>query len=85
MSAAHGHGAPGSPLFANVTITIDGAAQPLTIVAINQGPLNYYVQSLTWNGAAVTGVTVPYSSLIQGGVLAFTMGPFPAARDAQVW
>ena len=82
LSPASGVYHVGSPLFANVTIAIDGAAQPLVIAAVNQAPGNVYVQALTWNGAPVTGVTVPYASLMQGGTLLFTMSAFPASAGA---
>ena len=85
LSPASGVYHLGSPLFANVSITLDGAAAPLTIFAVNQGPANVYVQGVTWNGAAVAGVSVPYATLMKGGVLSFTMGPTPAAPDAKVW
>jgi putative alpha-1,2-mannosidase len=78
LSPASGLYHIGSPLFGAVSITIDGAASPLVITAANQGPTTPYVQTLTWNGAAVTGVTVPYAQLMQGGTLAFSMGQQPA-------
>ena len=79
LSPASGDYVLGSPLFGNVSITIDGASQPLTIVALNQGPANVYVHAVEWNGAPLPGVTVPYASLMQGGVLQFTMAATPAA------
>jgi putative alpha-1,2-mannosidase len=82
LSPASGDYILGSPLFANVTITIDGAARPLVISAVNQGPSNAYVQGATWNGAPVSGVYVSYADLMAGGVLEFTMGPAPASPDA---
>ena len=84
LSPASGDYVLGSPLFGKVTLAIDGAAQPLTISALNQAPANVYVQAVTWNGAPVAGVSVPYAALIQGGTLQFTMGPAPAAADADV-
>jgi predicted alpha-1,2-mannosidase len=68
----------GSPLFANVTIKIDNAAIPLTISAKNQDVKNVYVQSVTLNGVPITGTSVQYYDLMQGGILEFTMGPAPA-------
>lgn len=82
LSPASGDYVLGSPLFANVTIAIDGTASPLIISAVNQGPLNAYVQGVTWNGMPVTGVYVAYADLMAGGVLEFTMGPAPASPDA---
>ena len=67
----------GSPLFATVSIAT-ATGQPLIISAVNQSPTNVYVQSVTWNGAAVSGVSVSYFDIMQGGKLQFTMGPAPA-------
>jgi predicted alpha-1,2-mannosidase len=78
LSPASGDYVIGSPLFANVTVTIDGGA-PLVITAINQGPDNVYVQGVSWGGGAVSGVAVAYADLMQGGTLEFIMGPAPAA------
>jgi putative alpha-1,2-mannosidase len=61
-----------SPLFANVSITIDGGAA-LNVVAVNQGPGNVYVTGVTWNGAPVQGMYVAYADLMLGGTLQFTM------------
>jgi len=68
----------GSPLFANVSLDV-GAPTPLVVAASNQSPENVYVQSLTWNGDPVVGVTIEYEQLMQGGVLQFTMGSAAAA------
>lgn len=68
----------GSPLFANVAVSV-GNGNTLTISALNQGPANVYVQSVTWNGAKVSGVTVSYFDLMKGGTLQFTMSSTPAA------
>jgi putative alpha-1,2-mannosidase len=83
LSPASGEFVLGSPLFANVSIAIDGAAQPLTIIAINQAPENVYVTAVTWNGAPVSGVSLPYASLMQGGTLQFTMAATPASPLAE--
>ena len=37
-----------------------------------------YVQSLTWNGNAVTGTEISYADMMEGGKLEFTMGSKPA-------
>lgn len=91
LSPASGDYVLGSPLFANVTVNLSAASGSgsgfnnvtLTISALNQGPMNVYVQGVTWNGAPVTGVNVAYSDLMQGGVLQFTMGPTPAADSGK--
>lgn len=50
----------------------------LTVVALNQGPDNVYVQSVTWNGSPLESqLTISYEELIQGGELQFEMGPDP--------
>jgi len=56
-----------------------GGGAPLVVSAVNQSPANVYVAGVTWRGAPVTGVTVPYAELMQGGELQFTMSPTPAA------
>jgi putative alpha-1,2-mannosidase len=80
LSPASGQYILGSPLFANVSISIDGGA-PLNIVALNQGPGNVYVSSVSWNGAPVSGMYVSYSSLMQGGTLEFSMSSTPAGHN----
>ena len=82
LSPASGDYVLGSPLFGNVSIAIDGAAQPLTILALNQAPENVYVHAVSWRGVPITGVTVPYASLMQGGVLQFTMASSPAGEES---
>ena len=103
LSPASGDYVLGAPLFANVSIALDGTsskggtrsgnddggggpASPrrLYVVAVNQAPDHAYVQSVAWNGAALTsGVTVPYADLAQGGELRFEMGPDPPATAAR--
>ena len=76
LSPASGNYTLGSPIFANVSIPVLNGAT-LTISAVNQGPESVYVSGVTWNGATVSGVTVPYTDLIEGGELAFTMSATP--------
>ena len=83
LSPASGDYVIGVPLFANVTLDV-GAPTPLAVVATNQAPANVYVQSLTWNGKPVTGVTMKYADLMQGGVLQFAMGPSPAGEKREL-
>lgn len=85
LSPASGNYVVGSPMFANVTIMVPGAATPLMIKATNQSPENVYVQSLHWNGQQVDGVELKYSDLMAGGILHFTMGSEPVAKDATVF
>lgn len=77
LSPASGNYVLGSPLFANVSIALDGAAAPLVITALNQAPGNVYVAGVTWRGVPIAGVDVAHSDLLQGGVLAFTMSATP--------
>jgi putative alpha-1,2-mannosidase len=81
ISPASGKFILGSPLFGSVSIDV-GAAQPLVISTVNQGPNNVYVTGATWNGAAVDGVFVAYSDLMQGGTLEFTLAAAPTAAGA---
>ena len=81
ISPASGKFILGSPLFGSVSIDV-GAAQPLVISTVNQGPSNVYVTGATWNGAAVDGVFVAYSDLMQGGTLEFTLAAAPTAAGA---
>lgn len=67
----------GSPLFSHVQITLDNTSRTLDIVATNNSATNVYVQSVTWNGQPVQGVSVNYADLMQGGVLNFTMTDTP--------
>ena len=72
LSPASGKYVLGSPLFANVTVSLPGG-HSLVVAAENQGPDNVYVTSVTWNGKDILGVEVAYEDLMQGGVLLFTM------------
>ena len=78
LSPASGQYVLGSPLFANVSLDV-GAAQPLVITAVNQAPENVYVTGVTWNGAPVSGVHMPYAELMAGGQLQFTLSATPTA------
>eukprot|EP00656_Telonema_subtile_P048331 TRINITY_DN5729_c0_g1_i1.p1 TRINITY_DN5729_c0_g1~~TRINITY_DN5729_c0_g1_i1.p1 ORF type:complete len:254 (+),score=71.17 TRINITY_DN5729_c0_g1_i1:91-852(+) len=78
LSPASGAYVLGSPLFANVSLALPSGGT-LVITAVHQAPENVYVQSLTWNGAAVTGVQLPYDELMQGGTLLFSMGASPVS------
>ena len=97
LSPASGDYLLGSPLFANVSITLPSSSSSyssssssssssslprLTVAALNQGPDNVYVQGVTWKGAAVEGLQVAYADLVQGGELVFTMGPEPYSTSA---
>lgn len=74
----------GAPLFRRVEIDIsdysDGRNKTsLIIEANNNGKNNIYVQSVRWNGHPITTTvnSISYSSLKEGGILSFEMGPLP--------
>jgi putative alpha-1,2-mannosidase len=55
----------------------------LTVLALNQGPANVYVQAVSFNGVPIENrVSVSYDELRQGGELRFEMGPEPASATA---
>jgi putative alpha-1,2-mannosidase len=63
----------------NKSSTSSSDQTTLTVVALNQGPENVYVQSVTWNGSPLEEgqMTISYSELMQGGELQFELGPSP--------
>lgn len=77
LSPASGKYVLGSPLFAQVSLTLGGEAEqpPRTLVvkATGQHPDHVYVRAVSWNGAAVQGVEVDYAALMAGGTLEFSM------------
>jgi putative alpha-1,2-mannosidase len=80
LSPASGNYTIGSPIFARVDIPIgNSGAATLVITATNQGPDNIYVAGVTWQGVPLTGVTISYAELMNGGTLAFTMSATPAS------
>lgn len=65
-----------SPLFDRVIIDISDntqEAKTLEILAVNNGKANVYVDSVTFNGRPIGLNSVPYSELMKGGKLVFTM------------
>lgn len=66
----------GSPLFKEVKIDV-GQGENLTVRTINNGPGNYYIQSITYNGEPYSKRQIPVMDLKDGAVLEFTMGPTP--------
>jgi len=72
----------GSPLFASMSIALPGGGT-LQINGANNSAANVYVQGVTWNGAAVTGISLPYNALMQGGTLAFQLGPQPPTSSPE--
>ena len=66
----------GSPLFKEVKIDV-GGGKTLTIRTHNNGPENYYIQSIKLNGKTYAKREIPLKELKQGAMLEFTMGPTP--------
>jgi putative alpha-1,2-mannosidase len=62
----------GSPLFEETILHLPNGVQT-RVVARNQAPDHPFVRSCRLNGEAVTGVTIPHSSLASGGELEFSM------------
>ena len=79
LSPASGNYTIGSPIFARVEIPVNSGAATIVVTAANQGPDNIYVAGVTWQGVPLTGVTISYADLMNGGTLAFTMSATPAA------
>lgn len=81
----------GSPLFARLVIDLDASVAKtapgtgkklLTIEAKNNSAENVYVQAVSWNGMplAAGANSIPYTTIMEGGVLSFEMGPEPVSR-----
>ena len=66
----------GSPLFKEVRIDV-GNNKTLTIRTTNNGPENYYIQSIELDGKPYTKSEIPLEELQDGAVLEFHMGPEP--------
>jgi predicted alpha-1,2-mannosidase len=69
----------GAPLFDEAVLQLGGGKQ-LKITAENQGKKNIYVQSVTLNGTRLAEPSITHGQIANGGVLAFVMGPKPAAN-----
>lgn len=89
LSPSSGEYVLGSPQFAKVTINIDdespfsassGKGKTLVVESLNNSPTNVFVQEVRWNDQKLAdGVnSIKYSTLMEGGVLSFTMGAAPA-------
>ncbi|GGB97425.1 hypothetical protein GCM10011325_25940 [Dyadobacter sediminis] len=69
----------GSPLFEKVTITL-GNGKTLVIETKNNSKDNVYIQSATWNGAALDNCWLYRDELMKGGKMTFVMGAEPATN-----
>ncbi|MCF2487403.1 GH92 family glycosyl hydrolase [Dyadobacter sp. CY347] len=66
----------GSPLFSKVTITL-GNGKSLVIEAKNNSNDHVYIQSASFNGAALNNCWLYRDELMKGGTLTFVMGAQP--------
>jgi putative alpha-1,2-mannosidase len=77
----------GSPLFPRAEIAV-GQGRKLVIEAKGVAPDRFYIQSVTWNGAAHDRCWIGHDELAKGGRLVFQMGERPnpafgAARSSR--
>jgi putative alpha-1,2-mannosidase len=64
------------PAFTQSTLQVVGGT--LTITGANASPANVYVQSATLNGQPLTRAWLRHAEIVNGGTLAFVMGPAPS-------
>ena len=69
----------GSPNVASADVNM-GGGKHLNVIAVNQSAENIYVQSVTFNGEALTSPDITHSLIANGGELVFTMGSEPAVN-----
>lgn len=65
-----------SPLFNEVIINV-GAGRTFTIQAIDNSPVNRYIQSARLNGKRLSRPFISHRAIMDGGVLELAMGPNP--------
>lgn len=80
--------APGKPVYqigrpsvGNATIRLENG-KSISIACANQAANHPYIQEVKWNGVPLTVLEISHEQLMQGGVLAFVMGPEPSPRVA---
>lgn len=69
-----------SPLFKKTTITLDNKyykGVSFSIEAANNSPENIYIQRATLNGVELKEPRIPFSAVVNGGVLVLDMGDTP--------
>ena len=69
-----------SPLFNKATIQLDpiyASGGKFTIVAKNNSPANYYIQSAKLNGKSYSKCWISHSDIVKGGLLELVMGDQP--------
>lgn len=64
----------GSPCISKAVITLP-SGKTLTVRAVNPGPKNIYVRSVSFNGRIIHDLKLHHSELSNGGELVFTMSP----------
>jgi putative alpha-1,2-mannosidase len=68
----------GSPLFEKVSIQLsEDPGNRLVIETKDNGPENYYVRSLKFNGETIENTWLKRETLMQGGKLVFEMDSVP--------
>ena len=80
--------APGKPVYqigrpsvGNAMIRLENG-KSISIACANQAANHPYIQEVKWNGVPLTVLEISHEQLMQGGVLAFVMGPEPSPRVA---
>ena len=72
----------GSPLVRRAELAVGRQGRRLVIEAPGNGPDNLYVQSVSWNGEPWRHGWIDHARLVEGGTLAFEMGPAPCRTFA---
>jgi len=68
----------GSPQFEKVTIRLsENPSHQLILKTKNNGPENYYIRKLSFNGKPITNSWIERKSLMKGGILEFEMDALP--------
>ena len=67
----------GSPLFDRAAIHLENG-KTFTVAATKQGANSIYVQSATLNGKPLDRAWITHQEIVDGGVLAFRLGPQPS-------
>ncbi len=68
----------GTPLFDHVEVTV-GQGRKLVVEAKRESPSAIYIQSVTWNGAPIAGLSVEHAELVKGGTLVYQLVDKPSA------
>jgi putative alpha-1,2-mannosidase len=71
----------GSPIFEKASLRLAGG-NVFTIIARDNGPQEYYVDSASLNGQPFNQAYIGHDTLIRGGQLVFQMASFPNYRWA---